>query len=70
MVVRVVVTRVVGGVPVRVVVGEIPQEEEGASPWSSGQRGQRVKGAGLHREKTIKLIIIVIIIDYEKGKNV
>ncbi len=57
MVVRVVVTRVVGGIPVHVIfvvgveVGEIPQEEE-ASPWSSDQRGQRAKEAGLHRENT------------------
>ncbi len=56
MVVRVVVTRVVGGISVHlifvvdVVVGETPQEEEGESPWSSGQRGQRAKEAGLHRE--------------------
>ena len=56
MVVRVVVTRAVGGIPAHVIfvveVGEIPQEEEGESPWSSGQRGQRAKEAGLHRENT------------------
>ena len=58
MVVRVVVIRVVGGIPAHVIfvvgvdVGKIPQEEEGESPWSSDQRGQRAKEAGLHRENT------------------